>query len=225
MGCWSEVQRFGGRKEAPGMLRARGEPHAFDVLRGGLKIARVEWSLLGEHNQLNALAAMAAAEHVGVIPEISARALASFRNVRRRLELRGVAAGVSVYDDFAHHPTAMRTTVEGLRKKVGAARILAVFEPRSNTMKLGAMKAQLPWALEEADLSFCHSGGLTWDAAQALAPMGARAIVAPTIAELVNRVVAAARSGDHILCMSNGGFGAIHEKLLEALAPPGRAAA
>jgi len=225
MGCWSEVQRFGARKEAPGMLRARGEPHAFDVLRGGLKIARVEWSLLGEHNQLNALAAMAAAEHVGVVPEISARALASFRNVRRRLELRGVAAGVSVYDDFAHHPTAMRTTLEGLRKKVGAARILAVFEPRSNTMKLGAMTAQLPWALEEADLSFCHSGGLTWDAVQTLAPMGARAAVVPTIAELVNRVVASARSGDHILCMSNGGFGAIHEKLLEALAPPGRAAA
>jgi len=225
MGCWSEVQRFGGRKEAPGMLRARGEPHAFDVLRGGLKIARVEWSLLGEHNQLNALAAMAAAEHVGVIPDISARALASFRNVRRRLELRGVAAGVSVYDDFAHHPTAMRTTVEGLRKKVGAARILAVFEPRSNTMKLGAMKAQLPWALEEADLSFCHSGGLTWDAVHALAPMGARAIVAATIPELVSRVVSAARSGDHVLCMSNGGFGGIHDKLLEALAPPGRAAA
>ncbi|HSC62708.1 MAG TPA: UDP-N-acetylmuramate:L-alanyl-gamma-D-glutamyl-meso-diaminopimelate ligase, partial [Caldimonas sp.] len=225
MGCWSEVQRFGGRKEAPGMLRARGEPHAFDVLRGGLKIARVEWSLLGEHNQLNALAAMAAAEHVGVVPDVSARALGSFRNVRRRLELRGVAAGVSVYDDFAHHPTAMRTTLEGLRKKVGAARILAVFEPRSNTMKLGAMKAQLPWALEEADLSFCHSGGLTWDAAQALAPMGARAVVAATIPELVSRVVAAARSGDHVLCMSNGGFGAIHDKLLEALAPPGRAAA
>jgi UDP-N-acetylmuramate: L-alanyl-gamma-D-glutamyl-meso-diaminopimelate ligase len=225
MGCWSEVQRFGGRKEAPGMLRARGEPHAFDVLRGGLKIARVEWALLGEHNQLNALAAIAAAEHVGVVPEVSARALAAFRNVRRRLELRGVAAGVSVYDDFAHHPTAMRTTLEGLRRKVGAARILAVFEPRSNTMKLGAMKAQLPWALEEADLSFCHSGGLTWDAAQALAPMGARAVVAATIADLVGRVVAAARSGDHILCMSNGGFGGVHEKLLEALAPPGRAAA
>ena len=107
----------------------------------------------------------------------------------------------------------------------GAARILAVFEPRSNTMKLGAMKAQLPWALEEADLSFCHSGGLTWDAVQALAPMGARAVVAPTIADLVSRVVATARSGDHILCMSNGGFGNIHEKLLDALAPPGRAAA
>jgi UDP-N-acetylmuramate: L-alanyl-gamma-D-glutamyl-meso-diaminopimelate ligase len=225
MGCWSEVQRFGGRKEAPGMLRARGEPHAFDVLRGGLKIARVEWALLGEHNQLNALAAIAAAEHVGVVPEVSARALAAFRNVRRRLELRGVAAGVSVYDDFAHHPTAMRTTVEGLRKKVGAARILAVFEPRSNTMKLGAMKAQLPWALEEADLSFCHSGGLTWDAAQALAPMGARALVVATIPELVERIVAVARSGDHVLCMSNGGFGGIHEKLLDALALRGRAAA
>jgi len=225
MGCWSEVQRFGGRKEAPGMLRARGEPHAFDVLRGGLKIARVEWALLGEHNQLNALAAIGAAEHVGVAPEASARALAGFRNVRRRLELRGVAAGVSVYDDFAHHPTAMRTTLDGLRKKVGAERILVAFEPRSNTMKLGAMKAQLPWALEEADLAFCHSGGLGWDAVQALAPMGARAIVAPTIAELVSRIVAAARAGDHVLCMSNGGFGGIHEKLLDALAGPGRAAA
>jgi UDP-N-acetylmuramate: L-alanyl-gamma-D-glutamyl-meso-diaminopimelate ligase len=225
MGCWSDVQRFGGRKEAPGMLRARGEPHAFDVLRGGLKIARIEWSLLGEHNQLNALAAIAAAEHVGVAPETSARALAEFRNVRRRLELRGVVGGVSVYDDFAHHPTAMRTTLDGLRRKVGAARILAVFEPRSNTMKLGAVKAQLPWALEEADLAFCYSGNLSWNAAQTLATMGERAVVATTIDELVARVVAAARAGDHIVCMSNGGFGGIHQKLLDALAPPGRAAA
>ena len=225
MGCWSEVQRFGARKEEPGMLRARGEPHAFDVLRGSLKIARVEWSLLGEHNQLNALAAIAAAEHVGVDPDAAAHALGAFRNVRRRLELRGTVGGIAVYDDFAHHPTAIRTTIEGLRRKVGNARILAVFEPRSNTMKLGAMKAQLPWALEEADLAFCHSGGLSWDAAQALAPMGARALVAPTIADLVARIVAAARAGDHILCMSNGGFGDIHRKLLEALAPPGRAAA
>jgi len=225
MGCWSEVQRFGARKEEPGMLRARGEPHAFDVLRGSLKIARVEWSLLGEHNQLNALAAIAAAEHVGVDPDAAAHALGEFRNVRRRLELRGTVGGVAVYDDFAHHPTAIRTTIEGLRRKVGNARILAVFEPRSNTMKLGAMKAQLPWALEEADLAFCHSGGLSWDAAQALAPMGARAVVAATIPDLVARVVAVARAGDHILCMSNGGFGDIHKKLLDALAPPGRAAA
>ncbi len=111
-GCWSEVVRFGARKEEPGALRARGEPHAFDVLRGSLKIARVEWPLLGEHNQMNALAAIAAAEHVGVAPEAAAAALAEFRNVRRRLELRGEAAGVSVYDDFAHHPSAMRTTIK-----------------------------------------------------------------------------------------------------------------
>jgi UDP-N-acetylmuramate: L-alanyl-gamma-D-glutamyl-meso-diaminopimelate ligase len=217
MGCWSEVQRFGARKEEPGALRARGEPHAFDVLRGSLKIGRVEWPLLGEHNQLNALAAIAAAEHVGVAPDIAARALAGFENVRRRLELRGEAGGVKVYDDFAHHPTAIRTTVNGLRRKVGQARILAVFEPRSNTMKLGAMKAQLPWSLEEADLAFCHSGGLGWDAAQALAPMGKLAVVCDTIDELVRRVVAVARPGDHVLCMSNGGFGGVHGKLLAAL--------
>jgi len=224
MGCWSEVQRFGGRKEAPGMLRARGEPHAFDVLRGSMKIARVEWSLLGEHNQLNALAAIAAAEHAGVSAEASAKALAGFRNVRRRLELKGSANGVTVYDDFAHHPTAMRTTIDGLRRKVGPERILAAFEPRSNTMKLGAMKAQLPWALEDADLSFCHGGGLGWDATQALLPLGARAIVSPTVDELVSRIVTAARPGDHVLCMSNGGFGGVHQKLLDAIALKGRAA-
>lgn len=217
MGCWSELQRFGARKEEPGALRSRGEPHAFDVLRGSLKVARVEWSLLGEHNQLNALAAIAAADHVGVAPEAAARALARFENVRRRLELRGEARGIKVYDDFAHHPTAMRTTINGLRRKVGTERILAVFEPRSNTMKLGTMKAQLPWSLEEADLSFCHSGGLGWNAAEALAPMGAQAVVCDTIDKLVARVVAAARPGDHVLCMSNGGFGGIHGKLLDAL--------
>jgi UDP-N-acetylmuramate: L-alanyl-gamma-D-glutamyl-meso-diaminopimelate ligase len=217
MGCWSEVLRFGARKEEPGALRARGEPHAFDVLRGSLKIARVDWSLLGEHNQMNALAAIAAAEHVGVAPEVAGRALASFENVRRRLELRGEVRGICVYDDFAHHPTAMRTTVNGLRRKVGVQRILAVFEPRSNTMKLGTMKAQLPWSLEEADLSFCHSGGLTWNAEEALAPMGAQAVVCNTIDKLVAKVTAAARPGDHILCMSNGGFGGVHGKLLEAL--------
>jgi UDP-N-acetylmuramate: L-alanyl-gamma-D-glutamyl-meso-diaminopimelate ligase len=222
MGCWSEVMRFGARKEEPGALRARGEPHAFDVLRGSLKIARVEWSLLGEHNQLNALAAIAAAEHVGVAPEVAAKALTSFENVRRRLELRGEVHGIKVYDDFAHHPTAMRTTVNGLRRKVGLQRILAVFEPRSNTMKLGAMKAQLPWSLEEADLSFCHSGGLSWNAEEALAPMGKQAVVCNTIDTLVARVVAAARPGDHILCMSNGGFGDVHTRLLESLATSSR---
>jgi UDP-N-acetylmuramate: L-alanyl-gamma-D-glutamyl-meso-diaminopimelate ligase len=217
-GCWSEVVRFGARKETPGALRARGEPHVFDVLRGSLKIAHVEWPLLGEHNQLNALAAIAAAEHVGVDPQVAAKALATFQNVRRRMELRGEAGGVKVYDDFAHHPTAIRTTVNGLRRKVGLDRILAVLEPRSNTMKLGTMKAQLPWSLEEADLSFCYQGNLGWDAREALAPMGDKAIVCDTIDALVAAVRRAAKPGDHVLCMSNGGFGGVHDKLLAALA-------
>nr|WP_297352533.1 UDP-N-acetylmuramate:L-alanyl-gamma-D-glutamyl-meso-diaminopimelate ligase [uncultured Caldimonas sp.] len=213
-GCWSEQVDFG---SAAGWA-AQGEPHAFDVLKSGEKLARVEWQLLGEHNQLNALAAIAAAEHVGVQPADAARALAEFRNVKRRMELRGEANGVKVYDDFAHHPTAIRTTVDGLRRKVGSQRILAAFEPRSNTMKLGTMKSQLPWSLEQADLAFCHSGGLDWDANEALAPMGDRAHVEGTVDALVERIVAAVRPGDHILCMSNGSFGGIHAKLLAALA-------
>jgi UDP-N-acetylmuramate: L-alanyl-gamma-D-glutamyl-meso-diaminopimelate ligase len=218
-GCWSEVQRFGTKREEPGGLCARGEPQSFDVLRGSLKLGRVEWALLGEHNQMNALAAIGAAEHVGVAPDLACAALASFQNVRRRLELRGEAGGVKVYDDFAHHPTAMRTTVDGLRRKVGhGARILAVFEPRSNTMKLGAMKAQLPWALEEADLSFCLQGNYGWSAAEALAPLGANAIVKDKLDALVTAIAQAAMPGDHVLCMSNGGFGGIHDLLLKALA-------
>jgi UDP-N-acetylmuramate: L-alanyl-gamma-D-glutamyl-meso-diaminopimelate ligase len=216
-GCWSDVQRFGVRGDVPG-FRARGEPHSFDVLKSGVQVGRVEWALLGEHNQLNALAAIAAAEHVGVAPADAARALAGFANVKRRLELRGEVRGIKVYDDFAHHPTAMRTTIDGLRRRIGEQRILAVFEPRSNTMKLGAMKAQLPWALEEADLAFCHSGGLGWNAGEALAPLGDRAVVGDSIDVLVKRVAQAARSGDHVLCMSNGSFGGIHDKLLAALA-------
>ncbi|MEE9478644.1 MAG: UDP-N-acetylmuramate:L-alanyl-gamma-D-glutamyl-meso-diaminopimelate ligase [Roseateles sp.] len=218
-GCWSEVQRFGAKKEEAGMLRARGEPQAFDVLRGSLKLARVEWGLIGEHNQLNALAAIAAAEHVGVTPEQAAAALGEFQNVRRRMELRGEVGGVKVYDDFAHHPTAMRTTINGLRRRIAPAeRILAIFEPRSNTMKLGTMKAQLPWALEEADLAFCNQQGLAWDAREALAPMGAQAVVGADVDALVAAVVKAAKPGDHLLCMSNGGFGGIHDKLLQSLA-------
>ena len=219
-GCWSAVQHFGARKEEPGALRSRGEPHAFDVLRGSLKVGRVEWGLLGEHNQLNALAAIGAAEHVGVSPAVASDALGRFANVRRRLELRGEAGGVKIYDDFAHHPTAIRTTLDGLRRRIGDdARILAVFEPRSNTMKLGTMKSQLPWSLEEADLAFCHGGGLGWDAREALLPMGKQARVYDTIPELVEAVVRLSRPGDHVLCMSNGGFGGIHAKLLDALAP------
>lgn len=223
-GAWSEVVRFGARKEEPGAWRARGEPHAFDVLRGNLKAGRVDWSLLGEHNQLNALAALAAADHLGVSAELAARALGAFKGVRRRLERVGEAGGVQVYDDFAHHPSAIRTTVDGLRRRLEAGlqgreapRILAVFEPRSNTMKLGSMKALLPWALEGADLSFCHAAGLDWDAAEALAPLGERAVVAAHLDELAARVLAAARPGDHVLCMSNGSFGGLPGRLVQAL--------
>ncbi len=221
-GCWSEVLRFGTKREEPGGLCARGEPQAFDVLRGSLKLGRVEWTLLGEHNQMNALAAIGAAEHVGVAPDAACAALNSFQNVRRRLELRGEVAGVKVYDDFAHHPTAMRTTVDGLRRKVGVGgRILAIFEPRSNTMKLGTMKALLPWALEEADLSFCLQGNYGWSTAQALAPLGPKAVVRDSVDALVTEIVQTARPGDHLLCMSNGGFGGIHDKLLAGLAAQG----
>ncbi|MBL8305908.1 MAG: UDP-N-acetylmuramate:L-alanyl-gamma-D-glutamyl-meso-diaminopimelate ligase, partial [Rubrivivax sp.] len=221
-GCWSEVQRFGTRREEPGGLCARGDPQSFDVLRGSLKLGRVEWSLLGEHNQMNALAAIGAAEHVGVAPEVACAALASFQNVRRRLELRGEAAGVKVYDDFAHHPTAMHATLGGLRRKLGhGPRILAAFEPRSNTMKLGTMKAQLPWAVEEADLSFCLQGNYGWSARDALLPLGAQAVVADTVETLVAAIAAAARPGDHVVCMSNGAFGGIHDRLLAALAARG----
>ena len=218
-GCWSQVTHFGATVSD---FAAQGEPHAFDVLHQGRTVARVEWALTGVHNQLNALAAIAAAHHVGVTPQQAAAALTTFQNVKRRMELRGTVGGIAVYDDFAHHPTALRTTLDGLRRSLGTSvRILAVFEPRSNTMKLGAMKSQLPWALEPADLAFCHTAGLDWDAAQALAPMGVgpgkRAHTAPDIDTLVAQVTQAARTGDHIVCMSNGGFGGIHAKLLQAL--------
>jgi UDP-N-acetylmuramate: L-alanyl-gamma-D-glutamyl-meso-diaminopimelate ligase len=220
-GLWSEVRSFGA---AVSDFTAHGEPHAFDVLHQGMAVGRVEWALTGVHNQLNALAAIAAAEHVGVSPADAARALGSFQNVRRRMEVRGtVARGgseITVYDDFAHHPTAIRTTLDGLQRKLGSprGRILAVFEPRSNTMKLGTMKSQLPWSLEAADLAFCHVGGLDWDAAEALASMGTRARIGRNIDELVAQVTEAALPGDHIVCMSNGGFGGIHDRLLKALA-------
>jgi UDP-N-acetylmuramate: L-alanyl-gamma-D-glutamyl-meso-diaminopimelate ligase len=219
-GLWSELRTFGA---AVSDFTAVGEPHAFDVLNQGNPAGRVQWSLSGVHNQLNALAAIAAAEHVGVAPADAARALASFENVRRRMEVRGTVArpggAITVYDDFAHHPTAIRTTLDGLQRRLGTprGRILAVFEPRSNTMKLGTMKSQLPWSLEAADLAFCHSGGLDWDAAEALAPMGARVQVGKSIDEVVAQVVPAAQAGDHIVCMSNGGFGGVHERLLKAL--------
>ena len=144
-------------------------------------------------------------------------ALARFGNVKRRMEVRGVVRDITVYDDFAHHPTAIATTVAGLRRKVGDARILAVLEPRSNTMKLGTMKSQLPDSLREVDVAFCYAGNLGWDAREALAPMGDRARVHDDLDTLAAAVTEVARPGDHILVMSNGGFGGIHNKLLERL--------
>jgi UDP-N-acetylmuramate: L-alanyl-gamma-D-glutamyl-meso-diaminopimelate ligase len=226
-GCWSEQVGFGPGAGAQSGFSADGEPDDFAVLKAGETVTRVRWSLTGVHNQLNALAAIAAAEHVGVRPADAALALSSFENVKRRMEVRGVlkreGGNITVYDDFAHHPTAIHTTIDGLRRQLNAqgqssARILAIFEPRSNTMKLGTMTAQLPWSLEQADLAFCHAGGLDWDARAALAPMGARAKVADDIAAVLAQVKAAAQPGDHLLCMSNGGFGDIHSRLLATLA-------
>ena len=225
-GCWSEQVLFGKARANKAGFTAQGEPHDFEVLKAGKPVARIQWNVSGIHNQLNALAAIAAAEHVGVEPQVAADALASFQNVKRRMEVIGVVqkgvGNITVYDDFAHHPTAIHTTVDGLRRQLNAAgktadRILAVFEPRSNTMKLGAMTAQLPWSLEAADIAFCHAGGLDWDAREALAPMVDRAHVADSIDQLVAQVKAAAKPGDHVLCMSNGGFGGVHGKLLAAL--------
>jgi UDP-N-acetylmuramate: L-alanyl-gamma-D-glutamyl-meso-diaminopimelate ligase len=227
-GLWSEQVLFGSSTLNISGFSAEGEPNDFKVLKGGQPVARVQWNISGVHNQLNALAAIASAEHVGVAPQLAAEALAGFQNVKRRMEVRGVihapAGDITVYDDFAHHPTAIHTTIDGLRRQLksagkGSERILAIFEPRSNTMKLGTMTAQLPWSLEQADLAFCHAGGLDWDAAVALAPMGTRAQVAGNIDELVAQVKTAARPGDHLLCMSNGGFGGIHAKLLAMLKP------
>ncbi len=215
-GCWSQVRSFG---SAVSDFTAQGPHHAFAVLHAGQVVGQVQWGLSGEHNQLNALAAIAAAEHVGVPPATACAALADFQNVRRRMELRGTVAGIALYDDFAHHPTAIRTTLDGLRQQIGQQkRILAVFEPRSNTMKLGTMKDQLPWALKEADLAFCHTAGLDWDAAQALEPLGAAGRTADNIATLVQQVMAAVQPNDTIVCMSNGGFGGVHTQLLAALA-------
>ncbi|EWM43960.1 L-alanyl-gamma-D-glutamyl-meso-diaminopimelate ligase [Bordetella holmesii 41130] len=222
-GNWSRTVRFG----AGGAWQA-GPPDddgAFTVLRDGHGVGTVHWTLGGEHNRMNALAALAAAEDIGVRAADGVAALSRFAGVKRRMELRGTVNGVAVYDDFAHHPTAIATTVEGLRRQVGSGRILAVLEPRSNTMKLGTMAARLPQALAGADLVFCfgaHEGkyALGWNPADVLAPLGTRASSYDDLNTLVRAVSQAARPGDHVLVMSNGGFGGVHDKLLAALAHP-----
>ena len=152
------------------------------------------------------------------IDDDAIEALAAFHGVRRRLERRGEAQGVAVYDDFAHHPTAIHTTLDGLRASVGAARILAVLEPRSNTMRLGVMKDRLAASLEDADRTYVYGAGLGWDPAVALRPLGDRARCFQDLETLVAAVAADARPGDHVLVMSNGSFGGVHERLLRAIA-------
>jgi len=222
-GCWSTVQTFG----SGGQWQARDDAadgHRCQILQDGRILGTLDWSLAGLHNQANALAALAAAHHAGIPATAGIAALCTFQGVRRRLELRGTRGGVSVYDDFAHHPSAIATTLDGLRRRVGPqARILAVIEPRSNTMKLGAMAARLPESLAQADLVFCHGAttgrhALGWDPAQVLAPLGARLWSGDDLHALAHAVCAAARPGDHILVMSNGSFGGIHQLLLDGLA-------
>ena len=170
------------------------------------------------HNQANGLAAIAAARHCGIAPAQAIAALGAFAGVKRRMELRGVVNGISVYDDFAHHPTAIETTLAGLRAKVDSARVIAVLEPRSNTMKLGAMRDRLAPSLNGADRVYCYGAGLKWDAAAALAPLGTRAEVHADLDRLLAAIAGGVQRGDHIVIMSNGGFGGIHEKLLARLA-------
>lgn len=219
-GCWTPAARFG----PGGEWQAVGEPHAgeFDVLFQNKLAGTVNWAHAGAHNQRNALAAIAAAQHVGIAPADAISALNYFRGVKRRMEVRGEVGGITVYDDFAHHPTAIETTLQGLRHQQPEGRILAVIEPRSNTMKLGAMAARLPGSLALADRVYCYgetSGkhALGWDPAAVLAPLGDRASSWHDIDKMVSAIVSESRPGDHILVMSNGGFSGIHQRLLDHL--------
>ena len=214
-GCWTPIETFGvaGGWEA-------GEPDeggGFEVAWQGNGIGRLGWTLAGEHNRMNALAAISAAHHAGVTPAGAVAALSGFQGVRRRLELKGRVRGVCVYDDFAHHPTAIRETIAGLRQRERNGRILAVFEPRSNTLKKGILKEALPASFAGADRVYIYSAGLTWDAGSVFGSLGTRARCEADLDALVAVVAAEARDADQVLVMSNGGFGGIHQKLLAAL--------
>ncbi len=219
MGAWTPKETFALDGSADWQLRAERSDHSrFQVLRQGVPVGAVDWGLVGRHNAANALAALAAAAHAGVAPALGIQALAEFRNVKRRLELRGEVGGVRVYDDFAHHPTAIRLTLDGLRHKVGSERIIAILEPRSNSMRMGVHSARLADSLSAADEVLLFAGpGLGWDPRQALSSLGIRGQVFSSVATIVDDVSARARPGDHILVMSNGGFEQIHRRLLEAL--------
>jgi UDP-N-acetylmuramate: L-alanyl-gamma-D-glutamyl-meso-diaminopimelate ligase len=221
-GCWTPIEQFGitalASSPAGGGLGSGWQINDANLVTfNGKSQGTLKWELMGEHNRMNALAALAAARHSGVPVAQGLSALGEFKNVKRRMEVCGTVNGITVYDDFAHHPTAIATTVEGLRRKVGKARILAVIEPRSNTMKLGVMKDALPGSLKDADSVFCYSANLGWDAHASLASLGSKATVTDDMNKLIDAIVAAAKPGDQVLVMSNGGFGGIHGKLLQRL--------
>ena len=218
-GCWTGVERFGPGQ--PWSVGSVNPDDSFEVLLDGAAQGVVRWDSTGEHNRMNALAALAAARHAGVPLAAGIDALSRFQGVKRRMEVRGTANGITVYDDFAHHPTAFATTIAGLRKRVGRSRIVAVFEPRSNTMKLGAMQSRLAASLEGADLVYCYASGLGWDPREALAPLSSRAAIYSDLDPMLEALGHVLRPGDHVLVMSNGGFGGIHAKLLARLASTG----
>lgn len=214
-GCWTPVETFGDKSHWH-MTNTQSDG-SFDVMYGTEKQGTLTWEIMGDHNRMNALATIAAARHVGVPVWQSIEALKTFKNVKRRMELRGSVNAINVYDDFAHHPTAIATTVAGLRAKVGQARILAVLEPRSNTMKLGTMKAALPDSLVEADAVFCYGANVDWDIKEALKPIAGKSQVFMDMDQLITAIIKEAKHGDQILVMSNGGFGGIHQKILNQL--------
>jgi len=221
MGCWTPRESFSADPSVPAdwsprLLREDGS--AFAVVHRGREAGSVEWRMIGQHNVANGLAAIAAAFHAGVGIERGCQALSGFGGVRRRLEVRGCAGGVTIYDDFAHHPTAIRSTLEGLRRRVGDARILAVLEPRSNTMKLGVHRGELAASLAAADRVWLHQPpDLGWNLGEIAATMGSAARVSCDIDQLAESVATVAQSGDHVLIMSNGSFGGVHELLLARL--------
>jgi UDP-N-acetylmuramate: L-alanyl-gamma-D-glutamyl-meso-diaminopimelate ligase len=223
-GSWTPIERFGATSGAaePPLWSYASEPQSdfsrFELLQGGRAVGEVSWQLIGAHNADNALAAIAAAHHAGVPVEAAIGSLARFKGVARRMQLAGEAAGVRVYDDFAHHPTAIATTLQGLRRRVGSGRIIAVLEPRSATMRLGVHRQTLGASLAGADEVWLYApSDLGWDARAAVACLGERAHVAEQLEELLAGLLATVQQGDQVLIMSNGGFGGLHKRLLQAL--------
>lgn len=213
-GCWTPVEQF---DVDDGWQITMEQNESLSVRFQGVSQGILHWELLGEHNCMNALAALAAARHAGVPAQLGIEALSRFKNVKRRMELRGVINDIHVYDDFAHHPTAIRTTLAGLRAKIGQARIIAVLEPRSNTMKLGVWQNDLAASLDQADQIFCYAHQIGWNIDSALASLDDKTEIHHDLTTMISAIAATAHPGDHILIMSNGSFSGLHDKLLDTL--------